>query len=360
MNVQQSLAGSDVSTFSSLGKIFKRAILGALLLIAPANSALAQAPFYEGKTLTIVVSYAPGGGYDFYSRLLARHISKHIPGKPNVIVQNMPGAAGIVASNHVYTVAPKDGTVIAAVDQNIPMFQLLGGEGVRYDVSKVHWLGNIASANGIVMAWHESGIKTLDDAKQRPVTMGTTGTNDDAYVYAKVLNAMLGTKFTIVSGYNGTSAVNLAIERGEVTAMGRATYFGFLAQKPDWLRDKKVTLLAQLGFSKQPELPDVPLLMDIMPNDEARQIAALVTLPTAVGYSHWLSPEVPKDRIEILRRAYEATMKDPEFLADAEKQNLQVRPKTAGEISALIERAAMAPEPIRKRTAAILEWKSSP
>lgn len=323
----------------------------------PTTSARAQAPFYEGKTLTIVVSYAPGGGYDFYSRLLSRHLGNHIPGKPSVIVQNMPGAAGIVATNHVYAAAPKDGTVIAAVDQNIPMFQLLGGEGVRFDVAKFNWLGNIASANGLVMAWHDSGIKTLDDAKAKAVPIGTTGTNDDAYVYAKVLNATLGTKFTIVSGYNGTSAVNMAIERGEVSAMGRATYFGFLAQKPDWLRDRKVTLLVQLGFAKQPELPDVPLLIDLMPDDEARRIAALVTLPTAIGYSHWLAPEAPADRVQILRAAYDATVKDPAFLADAEKQNLQVRPKTSTEIEALISRATATPEAIRRRTATILEWK---
>lgn len=323
----------------------------------PTTSARAQGPFYEGRTLTIVVSYAPGGGYDFYSRLLSRHLGNHIPGKPSVIVQNMPGAAGIVATNHVYAAAPKDGTVIAAVDQNIPMFQLLGGEGVRFDVAKFNWLGNIASANGLVMAWHDSGIKTLDDAKAKAVPIGTTGANDDAYVYAKVLNATLGTKFTIVSGYNGTSAVNMAIERGEVSAMGRATYFGFLAQKPDWLRDRKVTLLVQLGFARQPELPDVPLLIDLMPDDEARQIAALVTLPTAIGYSHWLAPEAPADRVQILRAAYDATVKDPAFLADAEKQNLQVRPKTSTEIEALISRATATPEAIRRRAATILEWK---
>ena len=328
-----------------------------LSLVGAGRSAIAQTGFYEGKTVNIIVSYAPGGGYDFYSRLLARHISNHIPGKPTIIVQNMPGAAGVVASNYVYVAATKDGTVIAAVDQNIPMFQLLGGDGVRFDVAKFQWLGNIASANGLVMAWHESGIKTLEDAKARPISIGTTGTNDDAYIYAKVLNATLGTKFQIVSGYNGTSAVNMAIERGEVSAMGRATYFGFLAQKPDWLRDKKVSLLAQLGFAKQPELPEVPLLIDLMPDDDTRQIAGLVTLPTAIGYSHWLAPEVPADRVAILRSAYEATMKDPEFLADAEKQGLQIRPRSAPEISALIARATASPDVIRKRTAAILEWK---
>ena len=325
--------------------------------IGAAGPGASQTSFYEGKTVTIVVSYAPGGGYDFYSRLLSRHLGAHIPGKPNVIVQNMPGAAGIVATNHVYTAAAKDGTVIAAVDQNIPMFQLLGGEGVRFDVARFQWLGTIASANGLVMTWHESGIKTLDDAKSRSVPMGTTGTNDDAYVYAKVLNATLGTRFTIVSGYNGTSAVNMAIERGEVSAMGRSTYFGFLAQKPDWLRDRKVVLLAQLGFAKQPELPDVPLLIDLMADDEKRQIAALVTLPTAIGYSHWLAPEVPADRIAVLRAAYAAAVKDPAFLADAQKQNLQVRPKSAAEMAELIKRGTATPEAIRKRTASILEWK---
>lgn len=331
------------------------AVLSGIACASPQASA--QAGFYEGRTVTIVVSYAPGGGYDFYSRLLSRHLGNHIPGKPNVVVQNMPGAAGIVATNHVYAAAPKDGTVIAAVDQNIPMFQLLGGQGVRFDVAKFNWLGNIASANGLVMAWHDSGVKTIDDAKKKSVPIGTTGTNDDAYVYAKVLNATIGTRFTIVSGYNGTSAVNMAIERGEVSAMGRATYFGFLAQKPDWLRDKKVTLLVQLGFAKQPELPDVPLLIDMMPNDEARQVAALVTLPTAIGYSHWLAPEAPADRVKVLRAAYDATVKDPAFLADAAKQNLQVRPKTSTEIEALITRATATPEAIRKRTASILEWK---
>ncbi len=329
----------------------------AFAFVGAGRAAVAQSGFYDGKTVNIVVSYAPGGGYDFYSRLLARHIGDHIPGKPTIIVQNMPGAAGVVASNYVYVAATKDGTVIAAVDQNIPMFQLLGGEGVRFDVAKFQWLGNIASANGLVMAWHESGVKTLEDAKARSVSIGTTGANDDAYIYAKVLNATLGTKFSIVSGYNGTSAVNMAIERGEVSAMGRATYFGFLAQKRDWLRDKKVSLLAQLGFAKQPELPEVPLLIDLMPDDDTRQIAGLVTLPTAIGYSHWLAPEVPAERVAVLRNAYEATMKDPEFLADAEKQGLQIRPRSAAEISSLIARATATPDGIRKRTSTILEWK---
>ena len=328
-----------------------------LALAGRPDGALAQAPFYEGRTITIVVSYAPGGGYDLYSRLLARHLGGHVPGRPAVVVQNMPGAAGVVATNHVYNAAPKDGTVIAAVDQNIPLFQLLGGEGVRYDVARFNWLGVVAASNGLVIAWHTSGIVSLEDAKRRVVQMGATGTNDDAWVYAKVLNAVVGTQFNLVRGYQGTSAVNIAIERGEVEAMGRSSYYGFLGQKPDWVRDRKVVMLAQIGFSKQPELPGVPLLLDLMRSEEERQIGTLVTLPTAIGYSHWLGPDVPAERVNVLREAYARTVADPAFVADAEKQNLQVRPKMAGEVEALVARATAAPEAVRKRTAAILEWK---
>lgn len=329
----------------------------AAALSAGAGTAAAQGSFYEGKTITIVVSYAPGGGYDLYSRLLSRHLGAQVPGKPAVVVQNMPGAAGVVATNHVFNAAAKDGTVIAAVDQNIPLFQLLGGEGVRYDVAKFNWVGVIASSNGLVMSWHSSGVSSLDDARKRVVQMGATGTNDDAWVYAKVLNAIAGTQFNLVRGYQGTAAVNIAIERGEVEAMGRSSYYGFLGQKPDWVRDKKVVFLAQLGFAKQPELPEVPLVLDLMKSEEERQIAALITLPTAIGYSHWLGPDVPADRVTALREAYARTVSDPSFIADAQKQNLQVRPKTAVEIEALVLRATAAPDAVRKRTAAILEWK---
>jgi tripartite-type tricarboxylate transporter receptor subunit TctC len=331
--------------------------LAGIAVAVASGGASAQAPFYDGKTVTVLVSYAPGGGYDLYSRLLSRHLGNHVPGKPNVVVQNMPGAAGVVATNHVFNLAPKDGTVIAAVDQNIPLFQMLGGTGVRYDVAKFNWLGNIASSNGLVMAWHTSGIKSLEDARKRVVQMGATGTNDDAWVYAKVLNATTGTQFNLVRGYQGTAAVNVAIERGEVEAMGRSSYYGFLGQKPDWVRDKQVVFLAQLGFAKQPELPDLPLVLDLMKTEEHRQIASLISLPTAIGYSHWLAPEVPAERVKVLREAYAKTVADAAFKADAAKQNLQVVPKTAAEIEALVKRASAAPEEVRKRTAAILEWK---
>jgi tripartite-type tricarboxylate transporter receptor subunit TctC len=333
--------------------------LAAIGAVAFCGGAEAQsaAEFYRGKTVAIVVSYAPGGGYDNYSRLLARHLGKHIPGNPTVIVQNMPGGAGITASNHVYAVAPKDGTVIAAVDQNIPMLQLLGGKGVQYDMTKVHWLGNLASSNGIAMTWHATPYKTIDDARVAEITMGATGSNDDAWVYAKTMNALLGTKFKLIRGYAGTSAVNLAIESGEVQAMGRATYYGFASQKPDWIRDKKVNIVVQLGFGKQRELPDVPLLTDLVQGDEAKQIVELISLPTSIGYSHWLAPEVPAARVSVLREAYVAALKDEALLAEAKKLNLEIVPKTAAQLQALIQQTSATPQSLREKTATILEWK---
>lgn len=326
--------------------------------IAPAAAQEAPASF-AGRTIEIIVSYNPGGGYDLYSRLLAAHLGDHLPGKPNVIVRNMPGAAGLKAANHVYVVAPKDGTQIAAVDQNIPLYQLLGGKNVQFDVAKLNWIGVLASSNGIAMAWHASGVKSLDDAKRREVTMGATGANDDAHVYAKTLNAFVGTRLRLVKGYPGTSAINKAIESGEVAAMGRASYYGFAAQKPDWLAEKKVNILVQFGFARQPELPDVPLMRDLVTSEGDRQIVDLVSLPTAIGYNHWVAAEVPAGRVAALRAAYQAAVRDPKLRAQAEKQRMEIRPKTGEEVATLIKKIAATPEAVRKRAAQILEWTAN-
>lgn len=331
----------------------------ALCVAIGASAAHAQSPadFYRGKTVTVIVGYGPGGGYDIYSRLLSRHLGNQIPGGPNVIVQNMPGAAGVVASNNIYVASPKDGTVIAAVDQNIPMFQLLGGKGVKYDATKFAWLGSMAASNGIAMAWAGTGINSLDDTKKREVSMGTTGANDDAYIYARTLNALLGTRFRTIQGYAGTSNVNLALEKGEVEAMGRSTYYGFASQRPDWLRDKKVNILVQFGFEKQPEIASVPLLLDLVSGTEAKQIASLVSMPTGIGYSHWLAPEVPADRIAVLRAAYRATLADATLLDEAKQRGIEIKPKTPEQIAQLVKAAADTPADVRDKTVKILGWE---
>jgi tripartite-type tricarboxylate transporter receptor subunit TctC len=323
------------------------AVIGATLavgLLVPLGAhAQSAADFYKGKTVSILVGFGSGGGYDQYSRLLARYMSDHIPGKPNVIVQNMPAAGGLQAANHVYAVSPKDGTAIAAVTQNIAMVQLLGGTGVQYDAVKFQWIGALAASNSVAFTWSASGVKTIDDAKTREVTMVGSGAASDANIYPRILNALIGTKFKIINGYSGTNEGNLALERGEVDGMSRASYVGLAAQRSEWLREKKINIIAQIGFEKEPDLPDVPLLLDLVKTEEQRQIATVVTLPSAI-------------RVNLLRTAYAETLKDKGLLADAEKQKLDIRPKSAEEIKALITKAFETPKPVLEKTATILGW----
>jgi tripartite-type tricarboxylate transporter receptor subunit TctC len=324
----------------------------------PTPSALASdvADFYRGKTISIMVGFGPGGGYDLYARTLARHLGKHIPGNPSVVVQNMEGAGGVRAANHVYSVAGKDGTVIAGVNQGAAMFKLLGGKGAQYDPARFQWLGSMASSNNTIYVWHSSGIRSLDDAKTREVSMAGSGVISDANIYPAVFNALAGTKFKVISGYTGTNESNLAMERGEVEGRGGGAYSSLVSTRPDWLRDRKVNIIAQIGFEKEPDLADVPLLLDLMNGDEQRQIATLVTLPTAIGYNHWVAPEVPAERVAALRAAYAAAVKDPDLLADARKQSLDIRYKSGQDLEAMVNKAADTPKPILDRTAAILGW----
>ncbi|HEX2726655.1 MAG TPA: tripartite tricarboxylate transporter substrate-binding protein [Beijerinckiaceae bacterium] len=334
------------------------ALVAAAAAIVAATSASASdvADFYRGKTVNIIVGFGPGGGYDLYARLLARHLGKHIPGNPSVVVQNMDGAGGVRAANHVYNVAPKDGTVMAGVNQGAAMYKLLGGKGAQYEPARFQWIGSMASSNNTIYVWHSSGIRSLDDAKAREVSMAGSGVISDANIYPAVFNALAGTKFKVISGYPGTNESNLAIERGEVEGRGGGAYSSLVSTRPDWLRDRKVNVIAQIGFEKEPDLADVPLLLDLMKTDEQRQIATLVTLPTAIGYNHWVAPEVPADRVAALRAAYAAALKDPELLADAKKQSFEIRYKSGQDLEAMVRKAADTPKPILEKTAAILGW----
>ena len=317
--------------------------------LALASPAQAEEPFYAGKTITIVVGFGAGGGYDLYARLLSRFLGNHIPGKPTVIVQNMDGAGGVRAANHVYATAPKDGTVIAGVNQGATMFQLLGGKGAQYDPAKFNWLGSMAYSNNTVYVWAGSGIATIADAKSRDVSMAGSGVISDADIYPAVLNALVATRFKVINGYAGTNESNLALERGEVDGRGGGAYSSLVSTRPQWLSEKKINILAQIGFDKEPDLPHVPLLLDLVTNDEDRQIAELVTLPVAIGYNYWLAPEVPAERVRILRTAFAETMKDPELIAEA-------RTKSGEDLEAMVRKAAAIPKPILQRAAAILGW----
>jgi tripartite-type tricarboxylate transporter receptor subunit TctC len=288
---------------------------------------------------------------------LARHLGAHIPGSPNVVVQNMPGAASLTAANYVANIAPKDGTVIAITDQNLALFQLLGGSGVRFDVNTFGWIGSLASSNGVAVSWTASGLDNLEHVKSRPVTIGTTGNNDDAYIYAKSMNALLGTDIQIIAGYSGTSGVNVAIENGEVEMMGRSTFYGLRSQKEDWIRNKKISFILQFGLAKQPELETVPLLLDLVSSENDRQFATLVSTPPSIGYATWLPSDVPPERRQVLEAAFSKMLGDQEFLDDAKRTNCEIRPKDANEIRSIIQSASSVPAEAKDRAAKTLGWR---
>jgi tripartite-type tricarboxylate transporter receptor subunit TctC len=330
------------------------ALAGALM--AGLGTASAE-DFYKGKTITVMVGFSPGGGYDSYARLLAAHMPKHIPGNPAIIVQNMEGAGSMRAANHVYNVAPKDGTVIAAVNATLLMYQLLGGKGAQYDPAKLEWLGSVANSNNSVITWHASGVDSVEDARQREVPMAGTGTTSYANIYPTIMNAVLGTRFKVINGYTGSNIMDLAMERGEVAGRSGAALASLFSERPDWVKDKKINFLVQIGYERDPALPDVPTLGELVKGEREKQIVNVVTLPTTVGYAYWVAPEVPDERVAILREAFTKTVADPAFLAEAKQRNLDIKVQTGKEIETLVKAAAQTPKEVLDATAKTLNWQ---
>jgi tripartite-type tricarboxylate transporter receptor subunit TctC len=331
------------------------AALGAALIVTPA-SADPVADFYKGKTIHITVGFGAGGGYDLYARTLAEFMGRHIPGRPAMVVENMPGAGSVRATNHIYSVAPKDGTAIGATNQNMPMYQLLGGPGAQFDAAQFNWLGSMAHSNGTLYTWHTSGVKTIEDAKKKEIALGGTGNTSDSHIFPTMMNHLLGTKFKVVNGYRGSKDIHLALERGELQGRGGNSWASLTSSNQQWLDEKKINLLVQIGFEKEPEIPDVPLLIDLAKSEKDKQVVTVITLPTAIGYAHFMAPGVPAERVAALRKAYAATMKDADFLAAGKKRHMVIRPQTGEQIEALVKKAAATPKPIMAETAKILGW----
>ena len=316
------------------------------------------ADFYKGKTINIMVGFGPGGGYDLYARVFGRHFGRHVPGNPSVAVQNLEGAGSVRAANYVFATAARDGTVIAAVDQNAPMYQLLGGAGAKFDVTGMQWLGSMSNSNGVVYAWRTSGIRTIDDARTSEVPLGAVGTSSDSFIYPTIINALLGTRFKPIVGYSGTGQINLAIERGEVMGRGGTGWASVLAGNKSWLDENKLNFLVQIGLEKEPALPHVPLLQELVKSQDDAEIVKVISLPTALGYAHWVAPGVPRDRVEALRLAYAATLQDPEFLRDTQASRMDIRAQTGAEVESLVKRVAATPQSVLARAAQILGWQN--
>jgi tripartite-type tricarboxylate transporter receptor subunit TctC len=333
----------------SLQAAWRAGTLACALLAPACLSAYAQTTdagdFYKGKTITLITSTGVGGAYDVVARLIARHMPRHIPGNPTIIVQNMPGGGNVLATNYMYAIAPKDGTAIATIHSAIPLQQVLDAGGVRYDADKFNWLGSTGSQNEVILVWHTAGIDSIAAAMKRQVIVGGTGAGAGMTLLPQVINNLLGTKFKIVMGYRTSEDVNLGMERGEVQA--RAFSIGSItSQHPDWITAHKVDFLAQSGAKRDKALPDVPLLTELATNDEQRQIFQLIASAPALGQPYVAPPDVPADRLAILRQAFAATMADPAFLADAAEIRFAIEPLSADDVGAIVHATVHAPPAI--------------
>jgi tripartite-type tricarboxylate transporter receptor subunit TctC len=331
----------------------------ALAVAAVPNSAWGNpvADFYKGKTIRLIISGESGGTYDTDGRMVARHIGRHIPGNPNVQPENMLGASGRVAANYLYNAAPKDGTVVAILQQSVPLGQALGQSGIQYDAGKFHWLGSPVRPDETLVVWHTTGVKTIEDAKKKEVIIGATSPTGMNYLYPKLANELLGTKFKIVTGYPGGTPIMLALERGEVEGRGSNPWSDWKVRKPDWVRDKKIVPLMQMSLFKHPDLPDVPLMVDLAPNDTARSVFELVTITGELGRPFLTSPGVPKERVKALRDAFDATMKDPELLAEAARTQKEIQPIHWQEMQELVHRVLDAPQAAKDMLKEVLKPK---
>jgi tripartite-type tricarboxylate transporter receptor subunit TctC len=332
-------------------------MLAPALLLAAALPAAADpvADFYRGKTLTMLIATSPGGDYDLRARLLARHLSRHIPGAPTMVARNMPGAVGLQAANWLATQAPRDGTVMHAIMQNMSAHQALGGGKVEFDTRKFFWIGNTTDSPNVVNSWHTTGIRTIQDVMERELVVGAPGTATSSVYYPKAMNALVGTRFKIVSGYPGGNDVNLAMERGEVGGRGSNSWASWKATKPHWLAEKKIFILVQIGLKRHPELADVPLMTDLANNEEDRKVLEFLSADTGITRAFVTTPDTPRERVEALRRAFDATMKDPLFLAEAEKAGMDISPSTGEDSQKVADSIANTEPAVLARAKAILD-----
>ena len=318
----------------------------ALLLALPA-AADPVADFYRGRTVSLIIGYSAGGGFDLYARAVGRHLGRHIPGNPQIVPRNMPGAGSVQAALFMAGGAPQDGTAIATVAQSMALQQAMDDPAIRFDMRRFAWIGNPIQGVSTIATWRARGVHTIADAKIRDVSIGATGINVTMQ-YPEVLNSLVGTRFKVVIGYPGNNDVALAMERGEVDGAGQLNFVSLKSGHPDWLRDGKVDLLVQIGLAKLPEISafmgrDVPLITELASNDEDRRILELVSSGEVIGRPLFTTPGVPAERVAALRAAFDATMQDPAFRADATKEALDIDPLDGARLQQVVERIVSTP-----------------
>jgi tripartite-type tricarboxylate transporter receptor subunit TctC len=339
---------------------FAAASLGASIAFTGVAMAQNVADFYKGKTLTMTVGFEAGSGYDLYARVVGRHFSGHLPGNPTILVQNMPGATSLVAAEHLRLRAPHDGLTISALGRNILTEYLLqerpGGKGLTpQQLSEFNWIGNANQEASVCFVWHSNPVKSVADMKGKPPKFGSTGPGSDYESFALLMNAAFGTTLDVVRGYPGPGPVQVAIEQGELDGVCGFSWSSLLSNRPDWVRDKKITLLIQMNLNKHADLQDVPLATELAKNDEDRQAMQVIFARQTLGRPFAAPPGVPADRVAALRTAFNATVTDPALLAEAKKARLDINPTDGAEMDRILKEVYAAPEAVVKRARAMIK-----
>src|SRR5580704_5376574 len=333
------------------------ALLAALLAgVIAVGHAAAQSPpgAFAGKTVNLTIGFGTGGGYDLWARVVARHIGRHLPGNPTVTPQNMEGAGSYRASNFIYNVAPKDGTSIALISRDAPLGPLIGTPGAQFDATKLSWLGTPAIETNVCIANRTAPVKTVPDLLEKQLVVGDTGPGTGTRSYPKALNAILGTKFKIVGVYPSSADVFLAMERGEVGGICESLD-SIKVRRPNWIPAKTVSVLFQGGTKPVPELKDTPFVIDLARGDADKQAIEFLYAGQGIGRPFVAPPNLPADRLKLLREAFMATMKDPEFIAEAEQRKLTLEPESGEELEALIRKTYATPKPIIERIGKLIQ-----
>ena len=332
------------------------AAFGAVLMLASAAPCAAQpgpvADFYRGKTVNVYIGVGAGGEYDLHARLIAKHIGRHIPGRPNVVPQNMTGASGLNMLNFLYNQAPRDGTAIAMVQNAFPAAQAIGKPGIKFDANRMRWLGTIAPVIETMAIWHTAGVKSIEDARQKEVIAGATARGVIIYSYPALMNDLLGTKFKIVTGYTGGNEINIAMERGEVQARNN-TWSSWKVTKKAWLKEKKIYVIAQ-GGARAKDL-DAPAIENLVKTEADRQLVNIIMSGAALGRPMATTPDVPEPRLRALRAAFLAVMKDPEFVAETAKLEIEIDPVSGEAMQKIVANVLATPQPILERAKPFME-----
>lgn len=327
--------------------------------IQPAAAQTAEEFYKKTKDITLTLSAGAGGGYASYGRLFGRYFGHQVPGNPNIIVQNMPGGGGIRATNYLYTQAPKDGSMLGLIHSSVPLAPLYGLKAATFDATKFNWIGSMNTANGICVAWHESPIKTTQDLFDKQFIVGGTGAGSQMETLPAMLNAILGTKNKIISGYKGGNDVYLAMERGEVHGRCGGLKSSIRSTRPDWFSQKKVQVVIQISDQRDPDFPDVATVTELIKGERNKQILRLVLAPMEMDRPVLAPPGVADDRVKLLRTAFLATMKDAEFVAEADKQSLELEYFDGERLKAIIDAAYAIPPDIAQAAADALKPRSS-